>query len=309
MATPIHVFDRRVLRRRRDRAARAAADGDFLFHESGERLADRLNDVTRTFDRALDLGARRGVLAQRLTSSPKVHWLAQADASPAMARGAAGHGVAVCADEEFLPFGEAALDLVMSNLALHWVNDLPGALIQIRRALKPDGLFLAAVFGAETLHELRACLLQADSEVLGGASPRVSPFVDVRDAGQLLTRAGFALPVVDADSIRVTYADIFALMSDLRTMGETNAVMARRKSPTRREVFLRAGEIYRQRHADDRGRLIATFQIVTLTAWAPHHSQPKALRPGSAKARLSEALDSVEVALDDQAPFPAKGPP
>ncbi|MDX2142309.1 MAG: methyltransferase domain-containing protein [Rhodospirillaceae bacterium] len=264
--------------------------------------------MTRTFSRAVDLGARNGHIAERLQGSAKVEWLAQSEFSWPMTMAAARHGNAVCVDEEILPFADGALDLVLSNLALHWVNDLPGALIQVRRALRPDGLFLAAMFGSETLRELRASLLHAETDLRGGASPRVSPFVDVRDAGQLLNRAGFALPVVDSDTITVTYTDIFKLMTDLRGMGETNAVHERRKTATGREIFARAGEIYGQRHADERGRLIATFQIVTLTAWAPHQSQQKALRPGSAKARLSDALNATEVPLDDRTPFPVKDP-
>lgn len=205
----------------------------------------------------------------------------------------------LCCDEEALPAAEASLDLVLSNLSLHWVNDLPGAFAQIRRALKADGLLLATMFGGETLRELRSVLIDAEAEVAGGASPRVSPFVDVREAGNLLTRAGFALPVVDTDNLTVTYGDMFKLMADLRAMAETNAVLARAKLPARRSLFLRAAELYAERFTDARGRLVATFQIVTLTAWAPHASQQKPLRPGSAKARLADALKADEVGLGD----------
>jgi SAM-dependent methyltransferase len=212
----------------------------------------------------------------------------------------------LCCDEEWLPLAEARLDLVLSNLSLQWVNDLPGALAQIRRALRPDGLLLATVFGGETLRELRSVLMEAEGEISGGASPRVSPFVDVREAGNLLTRAGFALPVVDTDTLTVTYPDLFKLMADLRAMAETNAVRARSRRPVSRALFLRAAALYAERFADARGRLVATFQIVTLTAWTPHASQQKPLRPGSAKTRLADALKTDEVGLGD--PIPVKRP-
>lgn len=297
------VFDRTALRRHRDRAAATLPQADFLFREAAERLADRLNDVTRRFPLALDLGCHGGQLTEIIGAPSKVERLFQCDPSLAMARTAARNKrPTAVADEDALPFGNGALDLVVSNLSLHWVNDLPGALTQIRRALKPDGLFLANVFGGETLKELRAALLEAESEITGGASPRVSPFIDVRDAGALLNRAGFALPVVDADAITATYAEPLKLMADLRAMGETNAVIARSKKFLRRDVLARALEIYRERFADARGRCIATFQIVTMTAWAPHTSQQKALRPGSATARLADALSTSEVPLDDKTP-------
>jgi len=310
MTDSMMVFDRNTVRRRRDRAAPGLAHADFLLRESGDRLADRLLDVTRSFPLAMDLGCHTGQMADLLANNPKIGTLLQADFSAAMATGAfrqTGRPTIV-ADEEFLPLADNALDLVMSNLSLHWVNDLPGALAQIRRALKPDGLFLGTLFGGETLRELRTALLEAESETAGGVAPRVSPFTDVRDAGNLLSRAGFALPVVDADSITVTYGDVFKLMADLRAMAETNAVHERRKTFTRRDTFLRAAEIYRQRFADSRGRLVATFQIITMTAWVPHPSQQKPLRPGSATARLADALQSQEVSLGEATPFTAAPP-
>ena len=304
------VFDRALVRRHRDRAAEGFANADFLFRESAERLADRLLDVARSFPVALDLGCHTGQMAAALKDHPKVQDLVQTDLSWVMA--AAAHRATtrptLCADEEWLPFAEGSLDLVLSNLSLHWVNDLPGALSQIRHALKPDGLLLATLFGADTLRELRAVLMEAEAEVKGGAGPRVSPFVDVRDAGNLLTRAGFALPVVDAETIVVTYPDLFKLAADLRAMAETNAVLERPRMPGRRDVFLRAAELYASRFADARGRLAATFQILTLTAWAPHVSQQKPLRPGSAKLRLADALSTDEISLDDHAPQPGKSP-
>lgn len=187
---------------------------------------------------------------------------------------------------------------MLSNLALHAINDLPGALIQARRALRPDGLFLATLFGGDTLIELRSCLLDAEVEVLGGASPRVAPFVDVRDAGGLLQRAGLALPVVDRETLTVTYGDAFALMNELRGMGESNPLAERRRAFTPRGVFLRAAELYADRHAGDDGRISATFEILTLTGWAPAATQQQPLRPGSAKASLADALDTQASEFD-----------
>ena len=300
MSDSMHVFDRGLVRRHRDRAAAGFGAGDFLFRESAARLADRLLDMVRTFPLVLDLGCHTGQMAHVLRGHPKIGRLIQSDLSPAMAQAAKGTAPTVCADEEWLPFAENSFDLVMSNLSLHWTNDLPGALAQVRRAIRADGLLLVTLFGGETLQELRAALMEAESECSGGVTPRVSPFVDMREAGGLLGRGGFALPVVDTESIVVTYPDIFKLMADLRAMGETNAVLERSKNATGRAVFLRAAEIYHARFADDRGRLKATFQIVTLTAWAPHASQQKPLRPGSAKARLSDALATREFGLGEK---------
>ncbi|MBX7199684.1 MAG: methyltransferase domain-containing protein [Rhodospirillaceae bacterium] len=294
------VFDRALVRRHRDRAAPGFSAADFLFRESAARLADRLLDMAREFALTLDLGCRTGLMTEALRGHPKIGRIVQCDPSPAMARQAGLYAPTVCADEEWLPFAEGAFDLALSNLSLQWVNDLPGALAQTRRAIKPDGLLLATMFGGETLQELRIALLEAESELTGGITPRVSPFVDMREAGGLLTRAGFALPVVDTETITVTYGDMFKLMADLRAMGETNAVIERAKKPSGRALFLRAAEIYRDRFSDARGRLTATFQVVTLTAWVPHASQQKPLRPGSAKARLADALATREIGLGEK---------
>jgi SAM-dependent methyltransferase len=310
MADSMQVFDRKLVQRRRERAAAGFAGADFLIRESAARLADRLLDVTRSFPLALDLGCHAGALGEELKSSPKIGALFQADLSPRMARAAlAANGrPAFCADEEYLPLAPHSLDLVLSNLSLHWVNDLPGALSQIRMALKPDGLILATLFGTETLKELRSVLIDAEVEIAGGVAPRVSPFTDVRDAGNLLTRAGFALPVVDAETVSVTYSDMFKLMADLRAMGETNTVLERRRTPSRSDVFLRAAALYAERFSDPRGRIIASFQIITMTAWAPHASQQKPLRPGSATARLADALQAKEVSLPEAVPLQPKKP-
>ncbi len=292
MADPVTVFDRAALRLRRDRAAAGFAAHDFLFREVAARLVERLGDVRRRFPLALDLGARTGLLAEALGGRFGIARLVQADPSFAMIRRASG--LRVVADEEALPFADGAFDLALSLLSLHWTNDLPGALVQIRRSLRADGLFLAALFGAGTLQELRESLAAAEIAVEGGMSPRISPFVDVRDAGALLQRAGFALPMADRDRIAVSYPDALALMRDLRGMGESNALAERRRTPSRRETLARAAAIYAERFADADGRVPATFEIVYLTGWAPHPSQPRPLRPGSAAARLAEALGAAD---------------
>jgi len=290
------VFNRQSVRQHRNRAATNLRDHDFLFRETAARLVDRLNDVTRTFRVALDLGCHGGEVAAALDDIGGPETLVQCDLSAKMAYLARRErsSVAVCADEELLPFGEQTFDLVLSNLSLHWVNDLPGALAQARRSLKPDGLFLGALLGGDTLHELRHALNTAEIEVEGGLSPRLSPFADVRDVGNLLSRAGFSLPVADRETITVSYPDALKLMSDLRGMGETNANVLRRGEFSRRTTLLRAAEIYHQAFGDENGRIPATFEILFLTAWAPHDSQPKPLRPGSAQGRLAEALGVPE---------------
>lgn len=298
MPDALLVFDRRSVRLHRDRAAASLPKHDFLLREIAERLVDRLGDIRREFPIALDLGCRHGALAGDLAARG-VQTLVHCDLSYRMVRRAAGRRLV--ADEEALPFAAASFDLVISLLNLHWVNDLPGALLQIRRALKPDGLFLAAMFGGETLKELRRSLAEAEIAGEGGLSPRISPFADVRDAGNLLQRAGFALPVADVETLTVFYADPFALLADLRGMGETNAVRERRKTASRRATLFRAAERYRQIYGNADGRVPATFQVVFLTAWAPDASQPKPLRPGSAVARLAEALGTEEIPVGDRA--------
>lgn len=297
----MHVFDRRLVRARRDRWSGQFAEHDFLFREVADRLADRLQDTTRRFPLALDLGSRAGVLGQVLAGRGGVERLVQAELSERLARRAAGHGAVVVADEESLPFADGSFDLILSCLSLHWANDLPGTLIQARRALKPDGLFLAALFGLGTLADLRQALLEAEVETAGGAGPRVSPFAELRDGAALLQRAGFALPVADADTITVTYPDALALMRDLARMGEANATVARPRRPLRRATLLRAAEIYGDRHRGADGRVPARFQVIYLTGWAPHPQQPKALKPGSARHRLAGALGATERPAGDKA--------
>lgn len=307
MTDPMQVFDRRAVRAHRTRAARGFGEADFLLREVAERLAERLDDVARRFPRALDLGCHDGRLGRLLGGRGGVETLVQCDLAPAMAqRAAAGEQevprrLTLAADEEALPFGPETFDLVLSVLSLHWVNDLPGSLLQIRQALRPDGLFLCALLGGDTLQELRAVLLEAESEVEGGISPRLSPLADLRDAGALLQRAGFALPVADSDRLTVTYPDAFKLMADLRAMGEANAVRGRRSGFSRRETLLRAARLYQERFATPDGRLPATFQVLYLTGWAPHASQQKPLAPGSATHRFAEALGGEERPAGDKA--------
>jgi len=288
---PLTVFDRRALRQHRARAA--GRDGfDFLFTEAAERLVDRLDDVSRRFPIALDLGCRDGILARCLAGSDKIGRLILADLAPEFLARATGPRVA--ADPEALPFAPGSLDLVVSALALHWVNDLPGALLQLRQALKPDGLLLVSLLGGETLAELRQSLMSAELAEEGGVSPRVSPFAELRDLGGLLQRAGFAMPVVDSDVLTATYPNALALMRDLRGMGESNAVAERRRAFTRRGTLAQAAALYASAFAHADGRIPASFEIITLTAWAPHQDQPKALRPGSAQTRLAAALGTIE---------------
>jgi NADH dehydrogenase [ubiquinone] 1 alpha subcomplex assembly factor 5 len=291
-ASAIAVFDRALLRRRRARASAGWAAHDFLKREAVAALRERLDDIRHEFPRLLDLGSHGGELAEALRGRAGAELTVSTDLSPSFL--ARSFGNRVVADEEFLPFAPASFDLIASALALHWVNDLPGALLQIRQALKPDGLFLAALLGGGTLNELRQCLLQAEAEIEGGASPRVSPFVDLRDAAGLLQRAGFALPVADIDRLTVTYADPLALMRELRGMGESNVVLERRRNFLRRQTLLRAAALYADRFGRADGRVTATFEIIYLHAWAPHQSQQKPLRPGAARQRLADALGVVE---------------
>jgi SAM-dependent methyltransferase len=288
------LFDRALHRRRLDRAAGAYAG--FIKERAAEDAADRLFTILRDFPLALDLGSRDGALARALAREPdanRVGEIVAADLSPRMllANPAALKAVV---DEERLPFAPESLDLVVSLLSLHWTNDLVGALVQIRRALKPDGLFIGALFGGQTLTELRQSLIQAEAEVSGGAGLRVSPFADGFDAAGLLQRAGFALPVADLDRFTVRYQHPLKLMADLRAMGETNALVDRARKPLSRPVLARAFEIYREQFGLPDGRIPATFEIVTATGWAPHASQQQPLRPGSAKMRLADALGVVE---------------
>ncbi|MBI1261617.1 MAG: methyltransferase domain-containing protein [Rhizobiales bacterium] len=290
--TPIKPFDRQLHAERKSRAAETFADFDFLIARVRDEFADRLSLIKRRFDRALDLGAHQGLLENMALGADKIGTIIASDMSPAML--ATLSGPKLVADEEFLPFREQSFQLVASALSLHWVNDLPGTLIQIRRILAPDGLFMGALLGGETLHELRQAMSEAEIECEGGLSPRVSPMIDLRDMGALLQRAGFALPVVDSDRVTVRYQNMFRLLADLRGMGETNALQERRRQPMRRATLMRAAEIYTAKFGLEDGRIPATFEIITATGWAPHEDQQKPLQPGSATTRLADALGTIE---------------
>ena len=293
------IFDRALLARRRDRAAAHATAHDFLLRRVAEDLTERLAVVRCTFETAVVLGAHHGVVGRLLRELPAIGTVIETETAPRLL--AACCGPRLLADEELLPFRDGSLDLLVAPLTLQHVNDVPGTLAQIRRALKPDGLFLGAMLGGLTLHELRASLLAAEAEMEGGASPRVAPFADVRDAGQLLQRAGFALPVADSDIVNVTYATPLDLMRELRGMGATNVLVARRRTPLRRATLMRAMEIYCERFGMPDGRIAATFEIVTMTGWVPHESQQKPLAPGSARTRLADALRVSERPAGDKA--------
>ncbi len=300
---PLLVFDRTVLRQRRERTARAWDRQAFLKREIAERLVERLADVRRSFALALDLGCHGDEIATALRQSAAgghdaVGQLVRSDLGHGFARLA--DGLSVVADEEALPFAVGRFDLVMSAMNLHWVNDLPGTLIQIGRILKPDGLFLGAMLGGGTLWQLRQALAAAESEIEDGLSPRVSPFADLRDAAGLLQRAGFALPVADGETIDVEYDSALALMRDLGAMGESNLVLERRRGLARRTTLLRAAEIYGERFALPSGRVAASFEVLFLHGWAPHASQPKPLKPGSAARRLADALETAELSAGEK---------
>ena len=291
MDGPTRIFDRDLLDRRRRRALRAGA-ADFLLRHVADDLAERLGTVKRRFPLAVDLGSPLPLLADRLVATGQVDEVIRIDRLPEALAG--GPHLAIAGDEEVLPLAPESVDLIVSALVLHLVNDLPGTLAQIRRALKPDGLFLAVLLGGDTLVELRSVLAQAESELTGGAAPRVAPFAEVRTLGALLQRAGFALPVVDQDRLTVRYPDALALMRDLRGMGGTNILLERSRRPLRRSVLSHATALYRQLHSASDHRVPATFDIISLSGWAPHESQQKPLRPGSAKARLADVLGTVE---------------
>jgi NADH dehydrogenase [ubiquinone] 1 alpha subcomplex assembly factor 5 len=285
------IFDRNLLRQRRQRALGCAANHDYLLRRVAEDFAERLGFVQRQFPAVLNLGSHHGLLSRHLQGLAKIGSITDLDS---VRSAAAGSSAFIQADEECLPLADASLDLVVSGLALHLVNDLPGTLVQVCRALKPDGLLLASLLGGATLFELREAWMRAEDEVTGGVSPRVAPFADVRDLGSLLQRAGFALPVADSDIVRVTYATPLALMADIKAMGASNMLTERRRVPVTRGLLRRACEIYSDRFGLADGRVPATFEIITLTAWVPHDSQPKPLQPGSAKMRLAEALGVTE---------------
>jgi SAM-dependent methyltransferase len=267
------LFDRALLRARQDRA-RNGGPATFLLDRVAEDMEERLRAVLREFKNAADVGTAGDQVRNALAG--RIGQMVQVDLPDV--------------ESEALPLAPESLDLVVSGLAFQFVNDLPGVLAQIRRALKPDGLLLAAMVGGDTLTELRQAFAAAEAECEGGVSPRVAPFADLRDVGSLLQRAGFALPVTDADRVVVRYDSVFALMQDIRRMGATNILVERRRTPTRRATLLRMAQIYGERFVDADGRVRATFDVIWLSGWAPHHSQQQPLQPGSAKASLAEAV-------------------
>jgi len=290
-SSPPRIFDRALLNRRLDRAwmrPRGGAQADFLLARAAQDLCERLSVVKRRFAVAADFGSPGPHGAVQLAAGGQVDCVIRI--APTTASLGTGGFLPAVGDLERLPVGDGRLDLAVSLHSLQTVNDLPGALVQMRRALKPDGLLIAAMIGGDTLTELRQSLTIAESEVLGGASPRVAPFVDVRALGGLAQRAGLALPVVDLDRAIARYADMFALLADLRAMGSANALDARSRKPLPRAALARAAVTYAERFADPDGKLRATFDIVGLSGWAPHESQPKPLQPGSATTRLADAL-------------------
>ena len=293
------LFDLDAQLRNRSRAAPGYGEFDFLKREAALRMADRLDVIRRDFPLCVDLGCHDGTLTRALGEgggAGKTGTVIQADTALRFAVAAGMAGPAAHIDFARLPFAVGRFDAVFSCLALHGVDDLPGLMVQAARLLKPDGLFLASLLGGTSLQELRAVLLEAEQRLYGGAGPRVVPMADIRDLGALPVRAGLALPVADADRLEVDYADIWGLMRDLRGMGEQNALLARSRRPVSRAFFELADTIYKERFANPKGRIVATFEIVTLTAWAPHASQQRPLRPGSAKHRLADQVAAGEAA-------------
>ncbi|WP_109259599.1 methyltransferase domain-containing protein [Hyphobacterium indicum] len=296
-SSPPALFDRRLLRQRRNRAAGSLHDYDFLLQRAIDDLLDRVESISRDFPRALVLGGGGAVgraLKDRPRAAAKIGQLIETDLAERLAND-------VCVDEEALPFADESFDLVLSPLALHWTNDLPGALIQINRALKSDGFFACAVIGGASLKELRQSLMTAETELYGGAAARVSPFADTVDMAGLLQRAGFAMPVSDVDRVTVRYGNAFVLMRDLRKMGETSILADRPRAPRGRKFFVRMAEIYSERFADADRKIRASFEIIHAGGWAPHPDQPRPKRPGSATVRLADALGVAERSAGEKA--------
>ncbi|MFK7839038.1 MAG: methyltransferase domain-containing protein [Bdellovibrionales bacterium] len=277
----IEIFDRSLLSIKRQRAVENFSNYDFLFSWTKENLQDRLSIIQRDFETIIQLGSRGGALMDNAFISDC----------------GGGFSADFIAHEDMFPFAPNSLDCVISALSLHSVNDLPGALLQIRQALKPDGLFIAALFGGETLYELRQCLSHVEMESRGGLSPRIFPFADKQELGALLQRAGFALPVVDSEIVKVSYEHIFKLMEDLRGMGESNIIKARDKSFVGKDFFMKSAQHYAENFALDNDRIEASFEIIFLIGWSPDASQQQPLKPGSAQNRLADALKTEETKL------------
>ncbi len=282
MSDPLRIFDEDALAQHRARAHARLSDHDFLVQRAAHDMAERLTLIQRTFENVSHVGIHSAFFTQRLADLQTSHQIENITC------------IAQPVGKSALALDPQSQNLITSILSLHHVNDLPGLLIQIQRALKPDGLFLATLFGGDTLTELRQAFLQAEAELEGGASPHVSPFATVQDMGSLLQRAGFALPVIDTDLVTVSYAHPLKLLAELRGMGETNILRERRKSFSRRSTFLRMCEIYQERFSRDDGRVTATFAILTMTGWAPHDSQQQPLQPGSGDVSLTDIFDRAD---------------
>lgn len=304
---PSVLFNRQRLRQNRERARENFTEHNVLFEEVSAQLFDRLQGINRPFHRILDLGSRSFSLSKSLAKQDASRFIVHSPTSPDVNKLLTHH---VCvADEEWLPFRDTSFDLILSNLNLHWANDLPGALVQIRRALKPDGFFLSALFGGETLYELRECLYEAEMQLRGGVSQHISPFADIQDCGSLLQRAGFTLPVVDKERFTLTYQNSFQLMRELRGMGESNILNSRDKRFMPSALFIEADRIYRSRYATKSengvsGTINATFDILFIAGWAPHDNQQKPLKPGEASSRLAKALNTHEVEAGEKSAPP-----
>jgi SAM-dependent methyltransferase len=300
------LFDRKLLRERRARFAGEISAREAVLAHVAREIAERVSLMLRPFPLALDLGAYRGLLGRQVAALPSVGAMIYAESVFDFA--ARCPPPALVCDEDLLPFKAASLNLIVSGLALHRVNDLPGALIQIRQSLAPDGLFMAALLGAGALFELREALIEAEAKAQGGASPRVAPFGDVRAYGALLQRAGFALPVADAERLTLLYPNPREAMREIRALGGGNVLLARSRRPLGRHTLARAEDIYRARHGTPDGQVKATFEIVYISGWGPDQSQQKPLKPGSAARRLADALGTTEQTAGDKAAFPPSTP-
>ncbi len=296
------MFNRRVVLAHRNRAARSG-NAEFLYEQAAADLSERLASINRRFETVLIVGSRRGQMATSLSKTGHQGTVFQGDFSPAMAelsRQARPDAPVIVFDEELVPIAEHGLDLILCPLTLHWLNDLPGGLIQLSRTLKPDGLLIASLFGGQTLNGLREIMLEVELELLGGASQRISPVLDLRDAAGLMQRAGYALPVADTEILDVTYESAASLLADLRAMGETSALLRRDRRIPPRAFWPLVIDRYDRNLAGADGRVSATFEIITLTGWRPHESQQKALRPGSAQSSLAARLGTVEHGAGDK---------
>ena len=294
-SSSIEIFDRSAMRRNKERANKYLQQHDFLIDWAGQQTLDRLRDITRTFPTTLQIGLRtRPEFSEELKKITQAEFIIHMDGAHVSCQ---NHPNALIADEDFFPFAPDSLDLVVGLFNFHAVNDLPGALVQIRKSLKPDGLFIAAMPGGETLHELRHVLNQTELELRGGVSPRVHPFADKQDMGALLQRAGFALPVIDSEHVTVTYDNMFKLMHDLRGMGDGLALTSRNAAPVGKRFFFDAAQRYARDFPEENNRIRATFEIIFLIGWAPHASQQQPLKPGSASHRLADALGTKEEQL------------